>query len=161
MSIQISQLKAISMKMILHHQYFYTPKEECSTAQSVGKSTVYISSWTQRYEALSKPKAHDNSTGSTRNPTGHWRLKTSPKLPCCCSLVQSCLCDPMDCSQPVPLSMGFFKARILEWVAISFSRGSSWSRDITHISCKSPTLQVGYLFFFFLPLSDRRSPQNS
>ena len=34
-----------------------------------------------------------------------------------------------------PLSMGFSQARILEWVAISFSRGSSWPRDWTHVSC--------------------------
>ena len=33
------------------------------------------------------------------------------------------------------LSMGFFQARILEWVAISFSKGSSWPRDQTCISC--------------------------
>ena len=30
---------------------------------------------------------------------------------------------------------GLSQARILEWVAISFSRGSSWSRDWTHVSC--------------------------
>ena len=35
-----------------------------------------------------------------------------------------------------PLSMGFFQARILEWVAISFSRGSSLPRDWTHTSCR-------------------------
>ena len=34
-----------------------------------------------------------------------------------------------------PLSMGFFQARILEWVAISSSRGSFSPRDWTHISC--------------------------
>ena len=51
----------------------------------------------------------------------------------------STLCDPMDCSPPgYILSRGFpmgfsvhgiLQARILEWIAISFSRGSSWSRD--------------------------------
>ena len=30
---------------------------------------------------------------------------------------------------------GFYQARILEWIAISFSRGSSWPRDRTHLSC--------------------------
>ena len=35
------------------------------------------------------------------------------------------------------LSMGFFQARILKWVAISFSRGSSWYRDGTCFSCVS------------------------
>ena len=33
-----------------------------------------------------------------------------------------------------PLSMGILQARILEWVAISSSRGSSWPRDWTHVS---------------------------
>ena len=36
------------------------------------------------------------------------------------------LCDPMDCSSKAPLSMGILQARILEWVAIPFFRGSSW-----------------------------------
>ena len=43
------------------------------------------------------------------------------------SFAQSCqtLCDPMDCSPPGPSVRGILQARILEWVAISFSRGSS------------------------------------
>ena len=41
------------------------------------------------------------------------------------------LCDPMDCSQPGSSVCGIFQARTLEWVAISFSRGSSWPRDRT------------------------------
>ena len=45
------------------------------------------------------------------------------------------LCDPMDCSLPGSSVHGIFQARILEWLAISFSRGSSWPRDRTHISC--------------------------
>ena len=32
-----------------------------------------------------------------------------------------------------PLSMGFYQARILEWVAVPSSRGSSWPRDWTHV----------------------------
>ena len=35
------------------------------------------------------------------------------------------LCDPMDCSPPMSSAHGIFQARILEWIAISFSRGSS------------------------------------
>ena len=52
-------------------------------------------------------------------------------------VAQSCptLCDPVDCS-PLGFSIhGILQARILEWVAISFSRGSSWSRDQTQVSC--------------------------
>ena len=52
-------------------------------------------------------------------------------------VTQSCptLCDPMDCSLPGSLVHGIFQARILKWVAISFSRGSSWPRDRTQVSC--------------------------
>ena len=41
----------------------------------------------------------------------------------------------MDCSLPGSSVHGIFQARTLEWVAISFSRGSSQPRDGTHISC--------------------------
>ena len=45
-------------------------------------------------------------------------------------VTQSCptLCDPMDCSLPDSSVHGIFQARILEWVAISFSKGSSGPR---------------------------------
>ena len=45
------------------------------------------------------------------------------------------LCDRMDCNPPGSAVHGISQARTLEWVAISFSRGSSWPRDWTHISC--------------------------
>ena len=41
----------------------------------------------------------------------------------------------MDCSLPGSTAHGIFQARILEWVAISFSRGSSWPKDQVHVSC--------------------------
>ena len=41
----------------------------------------------------------------------------------------------MDHSPPGSSVHGISQARVLEWVAISFSRGSSWPRDQTHISC--------------------------
>ena len=51
-------------------------------------------------------------------------------------VAQSCLtlCDPMDCSLPGSSVHGILQARILEWVVIPFSRGSSWPRDRTWIS---------------------------
>ena len=45
------------------------------------------------------------------------------------------LCDPMDYSLPGSSVHGIFQARILEWVTISFSRGSSQPRDGTWVSC--------------------------
>ena len=55
---------------------------------------------------------------------------------CCCLVVQSCptLCDPTDLSLPGPSVQGILQARILEWFAISFSRGSSQPRDQTQVS---------------------------
>ena len=56
---------------------------------------------------------------------------------CAHASAQSCLtiCDPMDYSLPGSSLLGIIPARTLEWVAISFSRGSSWPRDRTHVSC--------------------------
>ena len=52
-------------------------------------------------------------------------------------VIQSCLtlCDPMDCSSPGSSVHGVIQAKILEWVAISFSKGSSRPKDGTQISC--------------------------
>ena len=44
------------------------------------------------------------------------------------------LCNPVDCSLPGSSVHGILQARILEWVAISFSRGSSRPRDRTQVS---------------------------
>ena len=47
------------------------------------------------------------------------------------------LCNPMDCSLPRSSIHGIFQARILAWIAISFSRKSSWPRDwilVSHIA---------------------------
>ena len=57
---------------------------------------------------------------------------------CVCVLVtQSCLilCNPMDCSPPGSSVHGILQARILEWAAISSSRGSSQPRDRTQVAC--------------------------
>ena len=57
----------------------------------------------------------------------------------CCLASKSCLtlCDPVDCSSPGSSAQGISQARIQEWIAISFSSGSSWPRYGTHISCLS------------------------
>ena len=67
----------------------------------------------------------------------------------------------MDCSPPVSPAHGISKARILEWVAMPFSRGSSQFRDQTHVSCigrwilyhwanrKAPWL-FSFSFFFLI-----------
>ena len=60
----------------------------------------------------------------------------------CARSIQSCLtlCEPMRlCSSLGSSVPGILQARILEWVAIPFSRESSWPRDWTHVSHVSCT----------------------
>ena len=64
-------------------------------------------------------------------------------LHACMLSLQSCLTlsDPMDCSQPGSSVHGILQARILEWVAMPSSRGSSYPG----IESRSPTLQADSL----------------
>ena len=62
---------------------------------------------------------------------------TTSELMHACLVTQSCptLCDPLDCSLPGSSVHGILQAIILEWIVISFSRGFSWPRDRTWVSC--------------------------
>ena len=58
---------------------------------------------------------------------------------CLCSSLHSCLtlCDPVGCNPLGSSVHEIFPTRMLEWVAMPSSRGSSPPRDWTHISCMS------------------------
>ena len=59
------------------------------------------------------------------------------------------LCDPIDCNPPDSSVHGILQARILEWVAISYSRGSSRPRDqtqISYISCIGSQVLYHYCY---------------
>ena len=81
---------------------------------------------------------------------GFWLMKvnlthTSKLVFCCvCVCAQSCptLCNPVDCSPPGSSVHGILQARILEWAAISFSRGSPQPRDRTWVSCTAGRLST-------------------
>ena len=64
-------------------------------------------------------------------------LRSALRSLTCVLVTQSCLtlCKPMDHSPPGSSLHGILQARILEWVAISFSRGSSQPKDWTQVSC--------------------------
>ena len=68
------------------------------------------------------------------------------------SAVQSCLtfCDLLDCTLPSSSVPEILQARMLEWVAIRFSRGSSQPRDLT------PSLLHCWQILYYL--SHQRSP---
>ena len=72
-----------------------------------------------------------------------------------CSVTQSypTLCDPLDCSLPGSSVSGILQARILEWLAIPSSRGSSQPRDRTHVSSVSC---IGRWIFFFTMVPHRK-----
>ena len=64
-------------------------------------------------------------------------------------------CDPMDGSPPSSSLHGIFQARILEWVAIPYSRGSSRPRAQTQISCISCIGRLGLLFIYLAVLAQQ------
>ena len=66
-------------------------------------------------------------------------------------VAQSCLtlCGPVDCSLPGFSIHGILQARILEWVTISFSRGSSRPRDRTQVSCTGGRCFNLYLVMYY------------
>ena len=102
-----------------------------------GWSPKYTNSHTAQHEnqtTQSKPWAKI-STGISPKKTGkdaepHWLLQESES-----EVAQLCatLCDPMDGSPPGSSVHGIFRATVLEWVAVSFSRGSSRPRDWTQV----------------------------
>ena len=71
--------------------------------------------------------------------TSRWQVRESYKL------LPSCptLCNPMDHSLPGSSVNGILQARILEWVAMPSSRGSSWLKDQAPVCYVWPALAVG------------------
>ena len=69
-----------------------------------------------------------------------WYIAAAVKSP------QSCptLCNPIDSSPPGSPVPGILQATILEWVAIPFSRGSSWPRGWTWVSCTADRLSLSH-----------------
>ena len=83
-----------------------------------------------RHISDTKRRCHYQSGSPTPVLHGPYSLVTK----CACmraKSLQACptLCDPIDCSPPVSSLCGILQARILEWVAMPFSRGSSLPRE--------------------------------
>ena len=81
-----------------------------------------------------------NYPGLYEGPRPHLNQSQPPVFcfhHCCCLVSKSCptLCDSMECSSPGSSVHVISQTRMLLWVAISFSKGSSWSRDRTQVSC--------------------------
>ena len=101
---------------------------------------VQLMGWTWGEESRMTQREPSCTVGGNANHYGEQHggslKKTNHSTPMS-EVAQSCptLCYPVDCSPLGSSVHGIFQARILEWVAISFSRGSSQPRDPTWVSC--------------------------
>ena len=100
-----------------------------------GASMCGFSSCCYSSLSLTLSDAGGNGFPLSPAPQRHHPLVASLTLPTCVC-TQSCpiLCKPPECSLPVSSVHRISQARIQEWVAISFSRGSSHPRDWTYVS---------------------------
>ena len=92
--------------------------------------------------------AHTQSTSKSNPVVPPW----SCVCECACTCAQSypTLCDPIDCSPPGSSVHGLLQARIMQWVAISSSRGIFLTQGLTpHLSCllhqQADSLLLGHL----------------
>ena len=100
--------------------------------------------WSISVRGQQVPSVQANSRSpclSLKDSTRH-SDSCAPHLVFCregCVSAQLCLtlCDPMNCSPPGSFVHGILQARVLEWVAIPSSSGSSPTTDSTHVSCIS------------------------
>ena len=110
----VAQAKSLELSSIFHiHQHILLPPHSLTTF-------------------LTFPLLH--TVAKTHNIT-FWIVAISPNI--CLLLSHSVVSNsatPMDCNPPGSSVHGILQARILEWVAISSSRGSSWPRDQTQLS---------------------------
>ena len=96
------------------------------------------------------------TTGSIPWENHNWKNIHTPVfivVMCVCAHLCQTPCNPMDGSPPASSVPGIFLARILEWVAIFYSRGSSWPRDWTHVSCISKWVLYHCATWEFHPLA--------
>ena len=145
-------LSANKVKSLSHVQLFVTP----GTIQSMEFSRLeYWSGWSSPSPGdLPNPGIEPRSPALQvdslpaelgGNPKGHYNQQACSHCACVRACMhaharaQSCLtlCKPIDCSPSSSYIYGISQARILEWVAIPFSRGSAWPRNRSHISCVS------------------------
>ena len=95
------------------------------------KMTWYSINWNNWWRSKKKTKMKTNHDQET---VKFWLLLFSFKKWIESAQLCPTLCDPMDCSPPGSSVHGILQARILEWVAVPFSRGSFQPRDRTQVS---------------------------
>ena len=105
-----------------------------------GHGKLWRGSQIKRVQVPGLPGTSCTSLDSSHNPPRlsflHHKIATPALLPISVLSPHSCLtlCDRMDSNPPGSSVHGILQARILEWVAFPFSRGSSPPRDRTQVS---------------------------
>ena len=150
------QIKITMRYHLTLHRMVITKKKKyfCQGCGKFGNFVYYWKWWKTVWSFLKKCKI--NLLLKSSNSTSRYILKrtqsmVSKRWLCTCvhsriihnsqrvdtTHCPSCptLCDPMDYSLPGSAVHGIFQAIVLEWIAISFSRGSSQTRDWTQVSC--------------------------
>ena len=109
-----------------------------AAVHGVAKSWTQLSDWTEQYYRLIyMPYSYLSCLNNNRFNERKFKIMREVVALSLCLRVKSCptLSDPMDCSLSGSFIHRFFQARILEWVAISYSRGSSQPSDQTQAAC--------------------------
>ena len=102
---------------------------------------VTAAQWAKEGEEDRKVEFKVTQCSEQKAPVSITQSSRESRLPyrCVCACLvdwsSPTLCYPMDCSPPGFSVLGISQARVLEWVAISYSRGSFWPRHQTSISC--------------------------
>jgi len=119
-----------SMKWPSHYQFKINIPSRAQ-AKLMSWNTLHVVISGQDLRMGSKPSSKDSPNNETMWVTVFYCLSVSVLA------TQSCLilCNPMDYSLPGSFVHGILQTRILEWVTIPFSRGSSRPRDWTWVSC--------------------------
>ena len=93
---------------------------------------IFFTSVFNNISCLSKPRQNLGGWAYDR-----WISVRSRESVSACSVPQSCLtlCDPMDCSPSGSFVHGILQARILEWVAMSFSNAWKWKVKVKSLNC--------------------------
>ena len=111
--------------------------------QTLTYHLLFYNSWTKKYfyifkwlQNIIRAQAHSFHKVQKQYRVLPWYWVFMLQRLCACSVAKSCLtlCDPMDSSPPDSYVHGIFQARILKWVAISYSRDLSEPRDWTCLS---------------------------
>ena len=135
---------------------FCSPPGSSVHGESPGKSTgvdchassMFVNTSLYKLTVASEPRNIKETSKAGHDPRGllGWaKSSVMPRWWWVRRSVTSASRNPTDCNPPGPSIHETFQARTPQWVAVSFSRGSSWPRDWTHASC------IAHWWLFFLP----------